>query len=249
MGLPCPSGILVFWEARLITPQTNELPGKDRKDLAARRLWSQGFYGLRYSGPGQTMHSDRYPKSEKRKKRIMNRRSQLPQTKCSFKTAGMRRDDQTGTVGVRQMIDSPYWKCYQKRLMATQKEINHDILYPIHYEHVIYTGRMFRALYRNWWQSHLRACFRTFNRYKDREILKRKKEKKKEKRKKIWEHKQKIVVALPVSCLDPERKNLPICADGAKGRIQTEKLRDTNGQPQIPKSCREKLPFAFWGHF
>lgn len=34
--------------------------------------------------------------------------------------------------------------------MATQKEINHDILYPIHYEHVIYTGRMFRALYRNW---------------------------------------------------------------------------------------------------
>lgn len=24
--------------------------------------------------------------------------------------------------------------------MATQKEINHDILYPIHYEHVIYAG-------------------------------------------------------------------------------------------------------------
>lgn len=53
------------------------------------------------------MHSDRYPKSEKRKKQIMNRRSQLPQTKCSFKTASMRRADQTGTVGVRQMIDSP----------------------------------------------------------------------------------------------------------------------------------------------
>lgn len=34
---------------------------KRQKDLALKTLWSQGFCGLRWGGPGQTMLSDRYP--------------------------------------------------------------------------------------------------------------------------------------------------------------------------------------------
>lgn len=71
-----------------------------------------------------------------------------------------------------------------------------------------------------------------------------KKKERKEKKKK--NEKQKIVVALPVSCLDPERKNLPICADRAKGRIQTEKLRHKWRAPS-PQVLLRKTSFCLLG--
>lgn len=85
--------MLVCLEARLIAPQTIELPGKDRKDLAVTTLWSQpGFVVCGMVAQAKLCTLTVFQREKKRKKQIMNRRSQLPQTKCSFK-----RGDQTGS--------------------------------------------------------------------------------------------------------------------------------------------------------
>lgn len=55
----------VCLEASLIAPRTIELPGKDRKDLAASTLWSQWFSGSRHDDLGQTMHCDSFPERER----------------------------------------------------------------------------------------------------------------------------------------------------------------------------------------
>lgn len=64
--------MLVCPPDRLKAPQTIELPGKDRKDLAVKTLWSQGFCGLRHGGPRQTMLSDRFPGGEKKEEEANN---------------------------------------------------------------------------------------------------------------------------------------------------------------------------------
>lgn len=64
--------MLVCPQDRLKAPQTIELPGKDRKDLAVKTLWSQGFCGLRHGGPRQTMLSDRFPGGGKKEEEANN---------------------------------------------------------------------------------------------------------------------------------------------------------------------------------
>lgn len=68
--------------------------------------------------------------------------------------------------------------------------------------------------------------------------------------KKRWEEKQQQLLHYQtVICLDPKWSNPPMCAGRTKGRIRTERLKDTNGEPQVPKSCWQKLPLAFWDLF
>lgn len=68
--------------------------------------------------------------------------------------------------------------------------------------------------------------------------------------KKRWEEKQQQLLHYQtVIFLDPKWSNPPMCAGRTKGRIRTDRLKDTIGEPQVPKSCWQKLPLAFWDLF
>ena len=91
VGLPCSSGMLVCPEARLTPPQTIKLPGNDRKDLAGRTLWSQGFFSLRHGDQSQTMHRDTLPEGGKEEEENVEKSAASNQS--SFKTASMWTDE------------------------------------------------------------------------------------------------------------------------------------------------------------